>query len=264
MTVTHEQGQDRGQEREPGGELRWNLFARELEDVLAERGLRLGHLDDRKNALREPLVHREKVRRLQLSLRTPKTFTTLNTEDLARVIAGFDLSEPEQVRIRAALLATAVEALLMDRIAPKDAYRAAEQLLPILRQALREPARAGDLGKIRGGGGSGMGDEYAEFDSQFAKALDALDRATLALQLSDLNPGEPTQLPNQEKVAQARQALDGFQTAMRLLERADASTRGQEAWQLWHDEATRGRKLAVQALAHFGIQPGEQSDESPA
>ncbi len=39
---------------------RWNIFARELESILAARGLRLSHLDDR-----GVVFHREKVRRLQ-------------------------------------------------------------------------------------------------------------------------------------------------------------------------------------------------------
>jgi hypothetical protein len=41
---------------------RWNLFAREMEDLLLARRLGLGHLDDRAG------IHREKVRRLRRSL----------------------------------------------------------------------------------------------------------------------------------------------------------------------------------------------------
>jgi hypothetical protein len=37
---------------------RWNLFARELEDILEEHGLRLGHLNDRAG------LHPQKVSRL--------------------------------------------------------------------------------------------------------------------------------------------------------------------------------------------------------
>ena len=37
----------------------WNLFARVLQEILADYGLGLGHLDDRTD------IHPEKVRRLQ-------------------------------------------------------------------------------------------------------------------------------------------------------------------------------------------------------
>lgn len=44
----------------PVARIRWNIFARELELILARRNLRLGHLDDRKDE-QGPLVHPEKV-----------------------------------------------------------------------------------------------------------------------------------------------------------------------------------------------------------
>ena len=52
----------------------WNLFARVLQEILATHGLGLGHLDDRTH------IHREKVRRLQLSLKIPKSFPVLNID----------------------------------------------------------------------------------------------------------------------------------------------------------------------------------------
>src|SRR5262249_3663984 len=123
--------------REVAPEIRWNLFARELEDILATRGLRLGHLDNRKDEMGEPLVHREKVRRLQRSLRTPKAFTVLSPYDLERIIRVLQITPQERLRIHAAMLATAVEVMLMDRINLEDAYAAAEQILPVLYQALQ-------------------------------------------------------------------------------------------------------------------------------
>jgi hypothetical protein len=109
---------------------RWNLFARELEEVLNAHGLRLGHLDDRVG------IHREKIRRLQQSLLMPKSFPVLNSEEMELLIQTFNLSEEERTRLRAALLATAIERMLMDRIDQDNALHASEQIQTILRDTL--------------------------------------------------------------------------------------------------------------------------------
>jgi hypothetical protein len=231
---------------------RWNLFARELEDILAERGLRLGHLDNRKDAYGEPLVHREKVRRLQRSLRTPKAFTILNPDELQRVITTFQLTQHEQIRLYAAVLATSVEVTLMDRIHLESALRASEQILPILQQALEAPAAAEALLAVRGGAAAmnpDSTDDTTELDMQCEKALDAFDRATLALHMSRTSKGY------QEQIERAQQALDGFRLALRLLEKADARLRADEGWQLWHAEAELGEATSIAVLTEFGIQP---------
>ena len=100
---------------------RWNLFARELEDILTNHSLRLGQLDDRAG------IHREKVRRLQKSLKVPKSFPTLNPSEMDVVIESCFLTENEVFRLRAAIIATSVEAMLMDRINQDDALKAAER-----------------------------------------------------------------------------------------------------------------------------------------
>src|SRR5258708_7350064 len=101
---------------------RWNIFARELEDVLAIRRLRLSHLDDR-----GVVLHREKVRRLQLSLKSSKHLTTLNPEEMERLTTIMQLTDLEQKRLNAALLATAIERTLMDRVDAQTALMAADE-----------------------------------------------------------------------------------------------------------------------------------------
>jgi integrase len=118
------------------GEPRWNIFARELEDVLRAHKMRIGQLDDCDVAL-----HREKVRRLQRSLTSYKHLITLNPDELDRVIVFLGLSEEEQRRLQAALLATGVERALMDRIEPQQALHLASDLLPFLLDMLREEDR---------------------------------------------------------------------------------------------------------------------------
>ena len=74
----------------------WNLFASVLQEILAAHGLGLGHLDDRAH------IHREKVRRLQLSLKIPKSFPVLNIDEMEQVITVFQLNRNEKIRLRAA------------------------------------------------------------------------------------------------------------------------------------------------------------------
>src|SRR5258708_36988002 len=88
----------------------WNLFASVLQEILAAHGLGLGHLDDRAN------IHREKVLRLQLSLKFPKSFPGLNIDEVEQVIAAFRLNRKEKIRLRPAVSATSIEEQLMFRL----------------------------------------------------------------------------------------------------------------------------------------------------
>ena len=69
---------------------RWNIFARELEAILADHGWKLGFLDDR-----GIVEHREKTRRLQKSLASPGHLVTLNPDELERLYAALKLDELE-------------------------------------------------------------------------------------------------------------------------------------------------------------------------
>src|SRR5437016_4855937 len=115
----------------------WNLFARMLQEILALHGFGLGHLDDNP----EVHVHKEKVRRLQKSIREniPR-FPMLTPDELERVITAYRLNDSEQLRLRAAVLTTAIEITLMERINQYEALEAAEEILPILERVLRAHA----------------------------------------------------------------------------------------------------------------------------
>src|SRR5690349_20119111 len=138
----------------PKGE--WNIFARELAAILRARDLRLGHLNDRAG------IDPERVRRLQRSLREPK-FNVLPPDDLERVAAVFELDAEERIQLRAAILATAIEEMLMGRIDARDALAAADAILPILRRALRDHGheRPG-LGAIKEGPAGPYGSDEAD------------------------------------------------------------------------------------------------------
>jgi hypothetical protein len=110
---------------------RWNIFARELEDILAAHGFRLTHLDDRAN------IYSRKVSRLRASLNNPKSFPVLNTEEMESVAVAFSLSEDEMLRLHAAMLTAAAEEALMDRIDQEAALLAAEEIFLVLVNAMR-------------------------------------------------------------------------------------------------------------------------------
>lgn len=209
----------------------WNLFARVLQEILATRGLDLGHLDDR------AYVHREKVRRLKRSLEVPKSFPLLNIEEMENVCTVFQLNRRERNRLRAALLATSIEDTLMDRIHPLDALKAAEQIFPIIAQALQSYEDESDgLAVVRKGPNSLL--EDAEIDEELEDALKMIDRALLALHLSFTSDIEAEQL------GRARQALEGFKAAILELDKADSSLKSSETWVFWGNEAQKGYAAA--------------------
>lgn len=217
----------------------WNLFARVLQEILVAHGLGLGHLDDRAN------IHPEKVRRLQRSLITPKSFPVLNIGEMEQVIIAFRLNRQEKTRLRAAILATSIEETLMDRINQDDALRAAEQILRIIEQALQEHAHElAGIGAVKGG--SMMSGE-SEIDQKLGSALSMIDHAVLALHLSR-NADSQT-----ERVERTRQALEGFRAALAELDHAAPALKVSVAWQVWHDEAQNGLATAQSRLTELGV-----------
>lgn len=223
----------------------WNLFARVLQEILIAHGVGLGHLDDRAH------IHREKVRRLQRSLKIPKSFPVLNIEEMEEVITVFGLNRAEKIRLRAALLATSIEETLMDRIHPHDALRAAEQILSIIEQALQEHAHElAGIGAVKGGS-TLLGDD--EIDRKLGGALSAIDHATLALHLSRNADSQA------ERVERAQQAFAGFTQALNELNNAVPALKGGDAWQVWHAEAQKGIIAAQQRLKSLVSVPSSGS-----
>jgi hypothetical protein len=223
-------------ETPPGG---WNLFASVLQEILAAHGLGLGHLDDRAN------IHREKVRRLQRSLKVPKSFPVLNIDEMEQVITTFGLNRKEKIRLRAAVLATSIEETLMDRISPDDALKAAEQILGIIEQALQEHAHdLAGIGAVKGG--SIMMSEESEIDRKLGNALTAIDHATIALHLSRNADSQV------ERVECAQQARASFIAALAELDKAAPILKANDAWLVWHDEAQNGLTAAQNRLVSLG------------
>ncbi len=210
---------------------RWNIFARELENILAARGLRLSHLDDR-----GVVFHREKVRRLQHSLKSPGHLTMLNPEEMTRLIATFGLSDLEQQRLQASLLATAVEMALLDRADAQLALMAAEDVFDILFAAFRARPEMTVASRIKA---AAFTDEAEPFgDEQFELALDLLDRACLALSL-----GRAASSPRSRAI-RTYEAAGGFARALQCLQNCRFPTHESREWRYWYDEAEAGRQMA--------------------
>lgn len=218
----------------------WNIFARELEAILATRGLRLSHLDDRGIVL-----HREKVRRLQQSLKSPRHLTTLNPDEIERLVVIMQLTEPEQKQLRAALLATAVEMILMDRIDPQTALMASDDVFHILFAAMKALPDTVMTTGVKAG--ALLDDLDAYGDDLFSQALDLIDRALLAIHMSR-NASSP-----QAQINHAHEAFDTFARSLVFLQQCQFPSPENNTWRYWYGEATDGQQLAKALLLAEGI-----------
>lgn len=212
---------------------RWNIFARELEVILARRGLRLGHLNDR------AYIHPEKVRRLQRSLHEPK-FHVLPPAELDDICRVFDLTREERIRLRAAVLSTAIEEMLMARINYDDALAAADQVLPILEQALSAHDGEEDgMGAVKGGSFDFDDAPADDISPLLDAALDEMDTALLLLHLG--GEGQPAR-----RLQYTTQARDAFASVLKRLDRLPSHA--DSAWLFWHAEAHSGLAAADKQL----------------
>jgi len=216
--------------------IRWNIFARELEDVLRAHKLRLGNLDD--NGI---VLYREKVRRLQQSLKRPTQFPTLNPEEMDRLFATIPLTAAEQTRLRAALLATAIERILMDRIDPYAALMGGNDAFAIILEAMQSATPPKHLVHTKGGAMIDADDEQ-DGDVAYQAALAQIDRATLALHASLHATSGAARLAN------AHEAQSAFMSALEQLDLTHRPAQTSEEWAAWRREALQGRQHAEALL----------------
>lgn len=218
--------------------VQWNIFARELADVLQIHGLRIGHLNDR-----GIVFYPEKVRRLQQSLKAPAHFPVLNPEELERLNTIVDLSDEERSRLRAALIATAVERTLMDRLDPTTALMAANDVFEICLAAMHEqPSRILVTAVKAGLEVAELDEADAEADADSWEAMDLLESATLALDGAQNASGALARRAN------ARTAQLLFARVTALLGAAYAESESDEMRRSRADEAHEGHALATVLL----------------
>jgi hypothetical protein len=211
---------------------RWNIFARELEDILALRGLKLTHLDDRAN------IYPRKVARLRESLHRPKSFPVLNREEMERISVAFRLNSDEILRLHAAILTAAIEKTLMDHIGQDAALLAAEQIfLVILGAIFRHGKSMFDLSTIP----SEQSSEEAPRNESLGRALALIDLAAMALYLSDTQA-------HSDQLIYAKQAYKGFKSAIKELESISQHSNKDTLWIKIMEEAKKGFDTAKKQL----------------
>jgi hypothetical protein len=227
----------------------WNVFAGVLQELLQARtpSLRMGHLDNREDPLTGKVIPPFKVARLQRSLTTP-IFPTLNPDEIDRAARTFNFNWQEKVRLHAAVLATAVQALLVGRIGVRDAWLAGWQVLPIIEQYLLTHWDDEGLGSGRKGlqlqqESTPVSDDPDPFTAQFGVAVAEVERGWLALTLAEYTTGQ------RDRQAQAKTARLAFETAMVLLRPTTrAGALDPEAGRFWQEEAREGLNAAKQLL----------------
>lgn len=223
--------------REPE-ETKWNIFARELEIVLAKHNLRIGQLDNRHDE-DGILVHPAKVSRLQKSLDEPGLYPTLSPKEIERMAKLFDLSDDEVEQLRAAVMATAVERALMARMRdPETALMAADDVFRILKSAIGNSPR---LAQAKDG--EWLSEITSEGDADFEHALQLMDQAALALHTC----GEVTAM--HAKLSYAREAQLAYQQAQACLQRCTSPAHTEPQWRNWHDEAVQQLHYTAELIA---------------
>lgn len=213
----------------------WNLFAHELVDILAVRGIALEHLQDHITILPD------KVRRLCQSLNEPASFLVLNEDEIDQLTRFCGLSSSEHTRLHAAILTTMVEKLLMNCIDQEDALLAAKTILPMILQGLQKQNT--DTTKR----GSIHFSEGDEIDLALEMALKAFEDGELALHLShrmDLHS---------ERAELARLARQKYKQALAELNTVEEDIHAMQDWHNWYAEAQQGLKAANARLEELGI-----------
>lgn len=224
----------------PKREPHWNLFARELEAVLVAHHQSLQELDPQ---LGIPL---DKARRLQHSLQTPGSLPVLTPDEFEDLEMELSLELEEWTHLQAAVLATAVERLLVYRVGQEQAVRAAELLLPVLDSALQERWTLEErLGARRGPNWGALEDDGD--DLVWEGIWETLDAGTLALQLAC------SVSAYRERVRALVEARGDFQHALERLQSLGAGFQVLPIWEEARQEARRGLDAALERLDDLGV-----------
>lgn len=218
----------------------WNIFAQELETILASRGLGLGHLDDRAG------IHSAKVYRLKHSLIHSGSTPVLNVEEMDDVVSAFTLNYDEVIHLRAALLAASVQNMLSKRIDPSNALLAAKQVLPYVSAALyKSQGSLNGLSQMKGMSTNNSNEHDIEY--AFGSAWDAIDDGTILLHLSH------NVLSLRRSVSYAEQAFAAFETAIQELEDISDDIQATEEWDVWYKDAQAGLESAKKRLHSLSV-----------
>lgn len=219
----------------------WNLFAQELEEILQAHHQRLSALDPRLG------IAEDRARRLQQSLHLSANLPVLSPEELDTLEIALPLSSEESIRLRAALLATAVEQMLADRIGRERAVQAVKSIVPLLRAGIQEQYLTENMFQERRGP-DGEALENTEIDRIWEEIWEMLDAAELALQLSEGLPSNR----ERERLKKLREARSDFQDALDLLNRLGRGIKALPIWTQAYQEGRRGLEQTTERLEELG------------
>ena len=203
--------------RHPGNSKRWNIFARELEALLAIRRARIEALPE------EIGLFPDTARRLVQSLSKPDLFPVLNAEEIEALNHKYRLTPDEDLRLNAATIAASLEETLIAYLDQETALSIADseflQILAALRQAEEgaKDTRRGDTFQV--------GDNTN--DRAFNAALHSFDVGEKAMHRC---------LNARSQEAQrdaAHSAYESFQQALKHLDKADEHIRRTQGWRDW-------------------------------
>lgn len=215
----------------------WNIFARELEKVLEIHQLSMSQLAS------DIGIADEKVRRLTQSLHAPDSLPVLNIEEMRLVEEKLQLDYESKRSLRVGLLATSIQSMFMKHKERDDAALIAEQVFPLLLQALQQQAK-GISTRIKQGDDSPLADD--EFDLFFESLLQTIDDAERELQ-SSYEAGV-----RNERVARARSAYIYFQQVATASEKANNDLHARKLWQYCYNASQRGLAAVSKRLKELG------------
>ena len=222
----------------------WNIFARELEAILATRGRSFGYLANLAlyQSDGKPLVHAQKLDLLRQSLYEPTKYPTmLNPQQLAHVSEVLEFSPEEQHRLRAAILATAVQSTLYEReIAPEQVLKAAEAVFQIILGTWQPPPNDDPFQGVRH-----LKEKAGRNTTQqgpWSEITATINHAILAWHLSQ-GSGD-----DQELLNFAYQAQAGFRLALDQLQQVPEHD---EQWDLWQQEAQEGAMGVIAVIDYL-------------
>ncbi len=209
----------------------WNIFARELEKVLKKSGKTFNDL------IKMRIVYYPQyIQRLEDSRISSRHLHTLNADAVGRLFVALSLNETEKNRIRASLIATETERLVLNRMDPYIPYAAlmaADDVYRVLNTALNAH-QAPDLER------AGFRAATALNTLAYDQAVDLIEGAMLSLNFRD-KAADPAATS-----ALAQKAYNDLTRALALLDEAKIQIEYQQQdqpdeWLFWRDEAIRGR-----------------------
>ncbi len=211
----------------------WNIFVRELQSVLQKNGLELKQLGDHVS------ISQYALQRLIQSANTPPELPILSEEEMKQLSP---LIDPEDaVRLKAALLAIAVQRELMLYMWRDDTQRMAEQIFPIIFSSLKQ-----------------HDDELDPDDTRHSDFEAMQDSPTIRLAARQIDSGlerlreSKLVMDHSSRVSKAYQAHKNFTNALNCLDSSKPAEKQKTAWRSLDRQVRQGLAEAESVLRKCG------------